>query len=237
MVTFGVRLRDLSRMRVGLAASLVLACLAALSSLFSVSLFPPGLSARGPQAAGAHTQILVSDRRVSVLDAGFDVKTFNELHDGTALAGTLIVRDPIRAYIAGQAQIPLTAIAFDDPQYPINPPVPARRTSRYSVTVAARPTVPILDVYAQAPTTAAARRLADVSAAGLSKYLATSGGFGLRATQIGDGADVRVGAGPTVTRALAIFAAAFAVCCGAMLVVDRARRTARAQHGTEPVSA
>lgn len=226
MVTMGIRLRELARLRIGLAASFTLACIAvALTSAYSVSLLPPGLTARVAETAGAHTQILVDDRRVSVLEAGFDINSFNDLHEGAVLAGSVMVQDPAREYIAQQAGIPAAAIEFSDPQVPIDPPLPEPSPpSRYSLTVAARPTVPILDVYAQAPTVAAARRLVDASVAGLRNYFAAPGDFGLRVTQLGRGAVVSAGAGGALTGALEVFLGVFVLGCLATRFLDRARR-------------
>jgi hypothetical protein len=228
MVTLGARLRQLTRLRIGLGLTFALAFLAALSAAFSLSLFPPGLKSKSTRAAGAHTQILVDDRKVSVLDAGFDTDSFNYLHVGAVLNGSIMVQDPVRDYIAHAAGIPLSAIQFTDPQVPVDPPLPVRGpAAKYSVTVAARVTAPIIDVYAQAPTTAEARRLANASATGLSQYLAGPGNFGLRVTQLGRGADVSVASG-ALKGALERFVAVLLIGCILTLRVDRTRRSWRA---------
>lgn len=225
MVTLGIRLRELWQAKLALAVSLVLAVAAALSAVFTVSLVPPRLGPRAAAPAGAHTQILINDRRVSVLDAGFDAKTFSELHQGTVLAAGLLVRDPVRGNIAAGAGIPVSEISFTDPQLPVDPPIPTDGAARYSVTVAARPTVPVLDVYAQAPSAQAARRLVDASVAGLAQYLSGAGGFGLRVEQIGSGAAVHDGGGSPVLSAATRFFVVFAAGCVTTLLLRRLRRT------------
>jgi len=228
MVTLGIRLRELSRHRIGVAVSFALACLAALTSVYSVSLLPPGLSAQPRGPAGAHTQILIDDRKVSVLTAGFDSTSFDDLHEGTQLAGSIMAQDPVRDYTAQQARIPVAQIQFSDPQYPVDPPLAQPATS-YSLTVAARPSAPILDVYARAPTLAEAKALVDASAQGLRQYLAGPGSFGLEATQLGHGAEVNTATGGTMMQALESFLAVLVVGCVLTLLLDRWRRGWNAQ--------
>jgi hypothetical protein len=225
MVTLGAQLRALSRHKLGVTISVLLACLAALVSAYRLSVLPPALKARGQQTAGAHTQLLVDDRRVSVLHGGFDLQSFYDLHDGAVLAASIMVQDPVRQYIAQQAGLPVSSIQFTDPQVPIDPPLPQGPSSpRYSVTVAARPTVSLVDVYAQAPTSAQARKLADASVSSLSRYLAAPGNFGLRVTQLGNGADVTVG-GTSWVAAAERFLAVLALGCSLTLMLSRARRS------------
>jgi hypothetical protein len=132
----------------------------------------------------------------------------------------------------------VSSVAFDDPQLPINPPIAPLARSKYSMVVAARPTVSVLDVYTEAPTSDAAKRLADASAAGLAKGLAGPGGFGLSATQLGNGAQVNAGASARVPAALARFLGVLALSLAATLIVGRARRTCRAGYSCpEQVSA
>jgi hypothetical protein len=224
MVTLGTRLRMLAQHRIGVSVSVVLACLAALSTVIHLRLLPPGLI-RVHHPGGAHAQILVDDVKVSVLADGFDYKSFGDLHQGALLAASVMVRDPASRYIAHDAGIPWSAIAFDDPQTPIDPPLPASKTApAYSLTVATRPTVPIIDVYAQAPTEAAALRMANASASGLSRYLDGPGGFGLRVSQMGDGAQVSTATSGTLKPAIQRFLEVLVLGCAITLLIDRARR-------------
>jgi hypothetical protein len=224
MVSFGVRLRTLARLRVGVAVSFALACLAALSSVFRVNVVPPGLT-RAAQPAGAHAQILVDDHKLSVLDAGFDYKSFGDLHEGAVLVASIIVQDPARDYIAQEARIPVTTIAFSDPQIPADSHVLQQQPPRkYSLTVAARPKVPIVDVYAQAPTLGEAQRLANASTSGASRYLAGPGNFGLQVVQLGHGGTVDTAAGGTLQTAIERFLGVLVLGCIATLLLARARR-------------
>jgi hypothetical protein len=225
MVTLGLRLRLLAQHRIGVGVTVALACLAALATIIHLRVLPPGL-AQVNHPGGAHTQILVDDVKLSVLADGFDYKSFSDLHQGTLLAASVMVRAPASRYIAQDAGIPWSAIAFDDPQTPITPPLPAPKpVPGYSVIVAPRPTVSIIDVYAQAPTEAAARRLANASATGLARYLAGPGGFGLRVSQMGNGARVTTATSATLKPAIERFLEVLVIGCAVTLLFDRARRS------------
>lgn len=220
MEKLGFRLRSI---RIGLAASLAAACLVAGLSLLGVSVLPPGLHAAS-SPAGVRTQILVDDRRLSVLNAGYDATSFDNLHTGAVLAGSLIVAEPARSWIAAAAGIPESRIAFHDPQVPIIPPVPhAGPAACCELVVAARPTVPVLDVYAQAPTVAAARRLADASATALNRALAAPGDFSLTATRLGTGTVLDISGGGSLRHALELMLAVLALGAAVTLLLDRGR--------------
>lgn len=219
MEKLGFRLRSI---RIGLAASLAAACLVGAVSLLGVSILPPGVAAAS-SPAGVRTQILVDDRRLSVMNAGYDAASFDDLHSGAVLAGSLIVAEPARAWIAAAAGIPASRIAFADPQVPIVPPVPRDRSACCELVVAARPTVPVLDVYAQAPTVAAAHRLADASVTALRRVLAMPGGFSLTATQLGTGTQLDISGGGHLRHALELMLAVLALGAGATVLLHRAR--------------
>jgi hypothetical protein len=190
--------------------------------------FPPKLAARTAHSAGARTQILVDDRKLSVLGAGFQSKSFSYLHDGADLAGAIMVGDPTRDYIAQRAQIPVSAIKFSAPQFATDRPSSRRQQpAPYALTVAARPTVPILDVYAVAPTVAAARRLVNASVQGLRDYLAQPGNFGLAVTQLGGGTEVAARGGGTLRGVLESFLGVLVLGCIGTLLLDRMRRAWR----------
>jgi hypothetical protein len=223
MVTLGTRLRELARHRTGIIVSIGLALLVSGISATGFSFFPPGLHAHASQPAGEHTQILVDDHKVSVLRSGFDVASFNNLHEGAMLAATLLAQDPARDYVGRLAGIPVSAIQFSAPQTVMDPPLAPWPPSRYTVVVAARPSVPILDVYAQAPSQAAAKRLVDAVAPALNQVLAGPGNFLLSVTQLGPGASVDTGGGGTLMQALEMFAGVLALGCGATVMLARAR--------------
>lgn len=174
---------------------------------------------------GAHTQIILDDAKVSVFNDGFDYKSFGDLHQGAMLAASVMVREPASRYIAQAAGIPWSAIAFDDPQTPIDPPLPTPQPAlRYTLTTAGRPTVPVVDVYAQAPTESEAVRLANASATGLGRYLAGRGGFGMRVVHLGHAATVDTAASGALKRAIERFLEVLVLGSALTVLIDRVRR-------------
>jgi hypothetical protein len=223
MMRLGIALRRSRCLRIGLAASLAMAVLAVLASMFSLKLLPPGLSARS-HGAGARTQVLIDDRKESVLASDFDLDSVYDLDAGAVLAGIDLVSRQARTEIADVMGIPLSALQVSDPQDPIDPPLPAAPSaSPYSVTLAPRPSIPILDIYVRAPTEPAARKLADASVAGLRDRLSQPGGFGLRVTQLGGGARVSETTGASMPHGLELFAAVFALGLALTISIDRMR--------------
>ena len=90
----------------------------------------------------------------------------------------------MREYIARRADIPAEAMRVSTPLTPDFPralaAAPATRSTRatscarpnqYRLSIQANPTVPILDVYAQAPSAKAAEKLANAAVDGLRDYL------------------------------------------------------------------
>lgn len=227
MVNLGMRLRRLGRLRLVVAASFVLAVLAGLSSGYRVNLIPPGIAARSAGVAGAHTQILVDDRKVSVLNAGFDQDSYGYLANGAILAGTELMSGPIQARIASLMGIPVSSLTVADPQDPILLQTPPQTPQPYSLVVAPRPSVPIVNVYAQAPTQTAALKLADASAQALNGDLVEAGGFELRATQLGESAPASPGGGFSIKSALERFVLVLALGVALTSVLQRSRRTRR----------
>jgi hypothetical protein len=224
MIWVGIQLRALSRRRAGLAVSFVLAALVAVCATeFRVSLLPPGLATHSPSAS-ARTQVLVDSPQPGVLGAGYGSAPFTDLQNGALLVASMAVSEPVRAEISQRARVPMSAIEFSSPQAPpgASIPQPERRTTgAYTVTVAARPVMPIVDVVSQAPTQPEAVRLANATATSLRAYLASGAtGFALRVTQLGTGTVDRGSTSSPVTP-FAVFLAVFGACCAAMLAVSR----------------
>lgn len=222
MTQLGTTLRASRLLQIGVLVSLLVAVLGVLSASYTFSLLPPGIT---PQAvgAGAHTQILIDDRKVSVLQNSFDLNSIDDLDYGAMLAGTVLVGREARAELARSMGIGLTALSVDDPQDPIQPTLPGRRSAAaYSVTLAPRPNTPILDLYAHARTEAAARRLADMSVTVLRDALQRPGGFGLLVTQLGSGAQAPA-AGHSLSHEVETFVAVFALALMLTVAIDRSR--------------
>lgn len=209
--------------RIGLAASLLLAVAAVMSASYSIKLMPPGIS-KTAQGAGAHIQILVDDRKVSVFEKNFDLDSMYDLDNGAMLAGTVLMGHNAQIEVARLMGIRVSDLSIDDPQDPILPPLPGNApATAYSVTLAPRPLIPMLDLYAHAPTQAAAFKLAQASVAALRDKLETPGGFGLRVEQLGGGAKAVAAAKHSISHELETFIAVFALGMALTITIDRMR--------------
>lgn len=223
MTRLGKALRASRLLRIGLVASFVLAVAAVMAASYSIKLLPPQISKKA-EGAGAHTQILIDDRKVSIFQSQFDMDSIYDLDYGAMLAGTVLVGRDARVELAHLMGIPLASLSVDDPQDPILPVLPgARPASAYSVTLAPRPNIPMLDLYAHAPTEQAARKLADMSVVALQDKLQRPGGFGLKVTQLGTGARAVAAAKQGISHRLETFVAVFALVMALTITIDRMR--------------
>ena len=64
----GMHLRELSRLRLAVAVSALVALIAALWSVVNVSLLPPKVTPRSLEMATAYTQIVVDTPKSAILD-------------------------------------------------------------------------------------------------------------------------------------------------------------------------
>ncbi len=223
MTRLGTTLRASRVLQIGLVASLLVAVLVVISASYNLKLLPPGITKKA-EGAGAHTQILIDDRKTSVLQNAFDMDSISDLDNGAMLAGTVLVGRDARAELARLMGIPVSALSVDDPQDPILPALPvAERIAPYSVTLAPRPNIPMLDVYAHAPTEQAARKLADMSVIALENKLQRPGGFGLAVVQLGHGGRAVAAAKRSISHEAEMFIAVFALGMALTITIDRMR--------------
>lgn len=180
----GIRLRELWQLRIGVAVSLLPALAAATWSVAHVSLVPPRLEPRSLEMAAASTHVLVDTPTSAVLDLRQDTYVLENLTNRTVLLGNVMANGSVREYIARRAQVPVDALQIAVPLTPDQPralvgPDNERHTTdllestdQYRLNIEANPTVPVMDVYAQAPTARAAGDLANAAVDGLRAYLA-----------------------------------------------------------------
>jgi hypothetical protein len=253
----GMHLRELSRLRVGLALSFLFAAFVALSVTYKVTLFPPAIAPRDLEMGTASTRVLVDTTKSLVLDIRYGTGDFDSLTARGALLGNLMASAPVREYIARRAHVPAGAIRATTPLTPDFPrPLASegeqkgqkdlfRSTDQYRLNIQANPTVPIVDVYAQAPDAKSAEELANGAVDGLRDYLAAEAGAvqGLsgdaqpRLTQLGRAHGVAINQGVRLQALLLSFCFVFALCCAVTLFVGRVRRgwdTARALETPAP---
>ncbi len=187
MVRLGKYLRELSRARVVWIPSVIAAVLLALTAVDTHRIY------------GAHTQILVNEPKPGILSTGTGITNYDWLNNGALLLGNILTSDPGDDYIAQAAGVPITDITFNDPQsyfLPIPDGLPRPGTPPYTISAVSDPSVPMVDVYATAPTQAMATRLVNAAYTGLHDYLygpGSTGTFQLQITQMGHGHAVDAG--------------------------------------------
>jgi hypothetical protein len=255
-MSFGEQIHDLWRMKLGLLAALALALLAAVWSVAEISVLPPSLKSRSLDIATASTSVVVDTPKTAVLDLRQDTYAIQSLRNRAVLLGTVMASTPVREYIARRAHVPPEALRVVTPRTPDQPRARFKAENQqhvsdifkandeYRLDVEANPTVPILDLYTQAPTADAAENLANAAVDGLHDYLtglALEGGTvesnRVRLTQLGRARGGVINKGVGVQLALISFAIVFAVSCAAVLFFARVGRGWRIADLTERAAA
>lgn len=239
----GMHLRELSRLPLGIVVSALLAAFAAVWSVASIGLSPPALKPRAMEMASASTEVVVDTPDSAVLDLRQATNDILGLKNRAVLIGTLMASAEVRAAIARRVGIPAARLQVVAPRTPEQPrpieqsgakPGPGdllKSTDQYRLDVQANPTVPILNIDAQAPTDKAAQQLADGAVAGLGDYLralAASNGtpkaMRVELRQLGAAKGQIINKGVQVQVMLVVFMLVFAFSCAATILVARVRR-------------
>ncbi|HWC25820.1 MAG TPA: hypothetical protein VG474_04480 [Solirubrobacteraceae bacterium] len=234
----------------------MVASLAALMSVYSLSLLPPRLEPRGLQIAGAFTRISLDRPRPLMSDRLATDGDYHTLRDRTVLLGTLMTSQPAMRHIARRAGIDanriagVTRITADVPATITEPDSEQRANDiielarPYRLEVQPDPQTPTLLITTQAPTVAEAQRLADAAAPGLEDYrleLARRRDAvdepALRIEQLGRARGAVLNAGAKVVIAGLTFAFVFAIALAGLALAMRLR-TARSagigEDGADP---
>lgn len=215
-----------------------------------IQLSPPGL---GPgdlstSAAVTHVMVDVPGPGRSVVQKRALPQHLYGLVKHTELLGRVLVSQPVLDDIAHRMGIPADRLSglgrtTADVPLALSEPVSERRASDirdsrapYRLEVEGRPTTPVLDVYAQAPTTPEAEQLANVAFAALQQYVDTLGTANgtaadtlVRLRQLGVARGGVVNGGDAMTIAALTFLTAFALCCTLLLGLLRRRARRRGE--------
>ncbi len=211
------------------ALGAVVAALAALFSVYSPGLFPPSLTSRTNVFATASTQLLVDAPDSAFADLENDL---TPLETRASVFARFLASPVALQLIAKEAGVPVSAIEAQGP-YDINLPViqqeptAEHRSSQiigegaiYRLRFENNPVLPVVSVFAQAPTEAEAVELANAAPRALRAYIA-----GIQAQQdtpesrrvvirkLGDATGGVVNAGANVQIALLVFLVVFGVWC------------------------
>jgi hypothetical protein len=225
-----------------IAISGVAALVAAVLSVCTVSLLPPRLEPRQLTIAGAATQIMIDTPRSAIVDPDAKPTDFQSLtYRADLLAGVMVSRSVLEqiASRAGVSADEIAAIRRPSKNVPLALIEPGsekraydilRSDDRYRLEIQARGVRPIVEIYAQAPSPGAAKRLADAAVQGLRDHLrelATSQGFELddqlKLHQLGPARGGVINGGTAPKIALLTFLVVFGICCGALLLLARIR--------------
>lgn len=239
----GMHLRELWAHKVGLALALALATLVAVRTLYGIELFPPGLERNPIQLASASTEVIVDTPRSAVTDLREDTYSFAELTNRALLLGNVLASLPVRTYIARRSKLAPEEIQVSAPLTPEQPRAVASsayqpKTSdildspdEYRLSIHANPTVPVLNIYSEAPDGKSAARLANAAVDGLGDYLralarehGTPGDEQVRLNQLGRASGGVVNPGAGLQLAVLAFTVIFAGSCALVLFVARVRR-------------
>jgi hypothetical protein len=239
----GVHLRELWELKRGIAISLLLASFAALSSIYKIGLIPPRLESRGLELGVASTQLLVDTPRSKVVNIDSGASEFASLTTQAGLLGNVMASPPVRAYIAREigadptrilATAPITANfprALAEPGSGQSASDILASPDHYRLQIQADPSVPVLRIYAQAPSAEKAVRLADASVQGLRKYLADIAARQrippaeqVRVEQFGQARGGIINQGIALQIAVLAFGVIFGIACCAVLFLARVRR-------------
>ncbi|HEY8466966.1 MAG TPA: hypothetical protein VIL04_09195 [Solirubrobacterales bacterium] len=239
----GALAHELVRTRRGLLAVAGVALLATVVVNFSVSLAPPHVEWRTPQLASASTQVLVDSPRSTLVDLREDSYGMDALSRRAVVMGTLLASPSVRDHIAQRAGIDPALLRTTSPATPEQPRAVAvpgsqprvsdllRSADGYSLSFRVTPNVPILDVYAEAPSVGEAERLADAAMTGLADYLdevaereGTDPASRVELRQLGEASGGLVNRGANIRWAVLTFAISFALAAAVAIFVSRARR-------------
>jgi hypothetical protein len=229
MARLPLKARLRTRLRGRYLAAFVIAAAAAVLSVYQVSLFPPGGHSRHWEIGTASTTLLIDTPQSDILNLHASTDEFGSLQARAALIGNLMATDPVKAQIARLVGIPPSRIQVTSP---VTANVPQTLTEpgsgasasdllasadHYKLQLQVDPTVPVLHIYAQAPSGGAAVDLANDSVKGLKQYLASlTDREGLNPaahvdlTQLGSAYGGVINSGVSKEIALLVFCTAFA---------------------------
>lgn len=173
-------LRSLWRRRRLVAVGVAIAFVAALLSVYQVSLFPPSLAGRTNVFATASTQILVDTPDSAFANIGDDIESLNAR---ATVFSRFLASPAALGLIARKAKLPMDGIEAQGPYDQNLPefqqaPTAEKRSSQiigegalYRLRFENNPELPIISVFAQAPTEDEAVRLAAAAPAALRSYI------------------------------------------------------------------
>lgn len=236
----GIRLRKLWRLKLGVSISLVVALLAALLSVYNVG--PSGVTPRSLEMATATTHVVVDTPESIMTDLRENTYSIGALVNRAVVLGNVIASTSVEEKIAQEAHIPGAQLRIQAPLTAQESALPAnsqnqrqitdiiKLNDQYRILINANPTVPMLDIYAQAPTATNAAALANAAVDQLKRYvanLATRQGTPrrdqTRLVQLGRATGTVINPGVKYQMAVLAFILTFLASCATVVFVARVR--------------
>jgi hypothetical protein len=239
----GKRIWTLWKLRSFVAASAVLAAMVALWSVAEISVAPPRLTPRALEMATGTTHVVIDTPRSTILDLRQNTYSFESLSQRAILLGNVMANGRVREAIARRARVPVDALQVAAPLTTKQPRAQVgsasqkrtsdvlKSTDQYRLSIQANPTVPVLDIYSQAPTAEGAAVLANASVTALREYLAElaasqqiPGEDRIQLVQLGRARGKVINEGIDWQVSFLAFLLTFSVSCAAGIALSRVRR-------------
>lgn len=238
---------------VGLSVLIGLVSAAVNSGL--IGIFPPKLKLNNLQVAAATAYVQVDPPAAmpslahGLGEPPFDIQTFVKRAE---LLGRIMVTPPILNRIAQRCAVPrgkLSGLGRTTANVSVDLTQPgseqrasdiAASLTPYRLEVQGRPTLPIIDIYGQAPSVSGATCLANAAPIALTDFMRSvasqehSNGPLVRLQLLGPARGGVVNAGATVTIAVLTFLTFFGLSFAALLAVSRPRRRRQAARSDQP---
>jgi hypothetical protein len=163
----------------------------AIWSVAQIGVIPPRLEPRALEMASAATHVIVDTPRSSILDLRQDTYSLEALRQRAVVLGNVMAEGQVRQAIEDRSRVPAGALQVTPPLTPEQPRVVSgsenlvsgsenrkhttdivRSTDQYRLSIQTNPTVPIMDIYSQAPSAETAEDLANGAVVELRRYLA-----------------------------------------------------------------
>jgi hypothetical protein len=240
---FGKRIWTLWKLGPFVAAAAVLSLVVAVWSVAEISVLPPRVTPRSLEMATGTTHVVVDTPRSSILDLRQDTYSLEGLTQRAILLGNVMANGPVREAIAGRAHVPAAALEVAAPLTAKQPRAQVgsanqkhasdilKSTDQYRLSIQANPTVPVLDIYSQAPTAASAAVLANAAVDGLRDYLndlavteRTPEADQIRLVQLGRAHGEVINEGIEWQIGLLAFVLTFSIACATLIFLSRVRR-------------
>jgi O-Antigen ligase len=239
------------------AASAFVALIAAISSIYEIQLLPPSIQKRDLQLGVAATNAIVDYHSESDGASIADLVSYNDLEamtERTEPLARLMTSEALLDRIGKQVGVDpsqisaTTQVTQSAPRSLIEPDNERRAAgilgeqASYRIEAQAEPNLPVLGIYAEAPTAAEATSLADTAVEALNVYLRDQGrkeGTPATAvvhlTQLGAARGGPVDATAPWKIAALTFVVVFGACCGLAALIAAVRRGWR--RGSRPTAA